>query len=559
MSSQVQTDNKNEKKTRGKNTKNSKQKVTNQHESVDTKSKEPTIEITNVNSQILDVNNIVPHMEKKTKGKKYIRYDNTGLNTSISAVKRILRREINYDEYKTLEDLTEKKTKKNDDVKEENIKTITWEDVNDFHKKVYNRAYQDNLHKYDKNLFSKRSKDEEWDTQRKSQCIRNKNKYLDEKLMISNVKSIDKELKVLEKIHKEYNDLKNIDSNQNRSEEDIKKDNEEEKTYKSKKQELMKSKEEFIRKRNEYLTKNNGINLYELNLAMYDKMYEGYEISRLPPNDINILREKVKQYKIRFGNDSYTIISAFLEYILLDLIKEILENCIIAGKNKINLEYCLHLNSKYYKLILINNIYNDTLVYLTNLEEVKNNKKNKSGPKDVGRPQKTETINNVNNQSKEQLESQNDENNFKSNCSSDYGNLFMDSIKNIIKHLKAKHDKNKISSSSNFRLFFNIFIINILKKISNILKNEINSRHVKTLNNSIILSSISNMLLLIDVDPTDCIKFIENKVETYNKLYEDRKKNRVGKNNNLGNNNKKGAKKNKSVSTDNVVDNIVKA
>ena len=102
-------------------------------------------------------------------------------------------------------------------------------------------------------------------------------------------------------------------------------------------------------------------------------------------------------------------------------------------------------------------------------------------------------------------------------------------IKEICKNVRIKMANDELNNedqvqkytniniSKDFKEFCSDLVIEFIMKLGQILKTEINTRHVKTVNSTIVKSMIYNIHSFCGVDPTSTFKFIDDKINIYNK------------------------------------------
>jgi hypothetical protein len=93
--------------------------------------------------------------------------------------------------------------------------------------------------------------------------------------------------------------------------------------------------------------------------------------------------------------------------------------------------------------------------------------------------------------------------------------------------------------SKHFKLFCSSLVVDLLLKLGNLLRIEILSRDIKTVNCNVVCSVLDIYFIVTDSNPDSMREYVQSKFNDYNRFISEKKEKHVGKNS-VGNSGKNG-------------------
>lgn len=248
----------------------------------------------------------------------------------------------------------------------------------------------------------------------------------------------------------------------------------------------------------EIYTDSDSFNLYDFNVG-YDKdFYADFDKSPFTkPSDSEWKDaiENISKLNIRFSNTSRVCISAFMDYIIEQLVTVGHKNC-VANSKQINLDHVISDVDEFplYKI-------------LHSLHTFKTAKKHLADIKLLTESDNTEEL--------KALTKQIDIFKFDS-CDLDKQYQFRHVVPDLYESVKLKLESTEsFTLSKIFKNFCSTIIYELLFTIGKMIKSEINSRNIKTVNGSVINVILSHIHTIYDIDELETNKYITKTLKTY--------------------------------------------
>jgi hypothetical protein len=259
------------------------------------------------------------------------------------------------------------------------------------------------------------------------------------------------------------------------------------------------------------LFSNDKFNLTEFNTKYNKKFYADMEDSSLDLTNLKgeALYEQcmyfINKRKIRFNSESKIFITAFIEYIIKQLVINGTKCCIDDKKKIIKLEHAIK----------------DVLPEFTMAPFVMSTPSYKKYLDDKEREEEEEED--------EEEEPKEDDDVAKANRKQQFKYYVSELCRNVRMELSAEDAKssadiedaplskfNQTSVSKVFKQFCSDVIIDLLHMFGNVLKVEIETRNVKTVNYLIISSLVQSSHMLHSLDFEETVQFIQDRYNIYN-------------------------------------------
>jgi hypothetical protein len=288
----------------------------------------------------------------------------------------------------------------------------------------------------------------------------------------------------------------------------------------------------------QYLFQNKVFDLTAFNLNYNNKFYDDMEDYK--PNwkeskgkelydyCINL----VNKHKIRFNTESRIFITAFVEFIIKQLVVNGTENCVFQKKKIIQLSHAVNNPSDKFTMFAFisnSNAYKQSLKLseddvaenkaISDAEEADDETEDEPEEENENDDDETEDVNSTEVLKKLQ---------FKYYVTELCRNVRME-LSNVDEVEASLSKYNQTSVSKGFKQFCSDVITELLQMFGNVLLNEVISREIRTVNYSVIDSLIKNSHTMHNLDYTETIKFIQEKYNIYNVFLAERKEERANK------------------------------
>lgn len=247
------------------------------------------------------------------------------------------------------------------------------------------------------------------------------------------------------------------------------------------------------------------------NSEFYDDMTSFNEDWKSLENEelYNYCIGSLNKSKIRFNSESMVFITALVEYIIKQLVTQGTLNCVSDGKKIIQLNHAVeHITRDFKAFPIISN----THVYKRYLKGETSNESEADDSGDDESHVSDDDNTDDDNDNDEKLDHNDRKLQFKYYVTELCRNVRME----ISKRDKSVEDDtqskyNQTSVSKDFKQFCSEAIIELLQIFGRVLKTEVITRDIKTVNYAIISALIHNVHTLYNLDSRDTISFIQEK------------------------------------------------
>jgi hypothetical protein len=273
-----------------------------------------------------------------------------------------------------------------------------------------------------------------------------------------------------------------------------------------------------------FLFSQRKFDLMKFNKSYDPKFYDGME-SKFDPKWTKLTDTKLFSYcntlinksKVRFNADSKVFVTAFIEYIVKQLVINGTQNCINSNKKIIQLPHALDtISSEFvmFPFIASTNAYKKYFAHKDKKESKKESKKEDDDEDDEDDDE---------DDASETSEPSSDENpkvTRQTQFRYYVGELFRDvrmelSDADSTVETAELSKFNQTSVSKNLKQFCTDVILELLHMFGSILKTEVMTRSLKTVNYSIIAALVYNCHLVHNIEFKNTIKFIQDKNNIY--------------------------------------------
>ena len=226
----------------------------------------------------------------------------------------------------------------------------------------------------------------------------------------------------------------------------------------------------------------------------------------------------VNKMKVRFNSESKVFVTAFIECIVKQLVVNGTVNCVQEGKKIIKLEHALQTTNADFKELF--SLY-PLITHLPTFTQYKENQLNVVDTGEVS----TENVDSVDN-----VESMDDD-----HVDRKYKfNHYVSELCRTVKNELSRKDKPNNETESNyyttsvskvFKVFCSNLIVELIKVFGELLKIEVNSRNIKTVNYNVIhtLLQLVHTVHGLNNNLENTVEFIQEQYSVYQKFLENRK------------------------------------
>lgn len=256
---------------------------------------------------------------------------------------------------------------------------------------------------------------------------------------------------------------------------------------------------------------------FYVNMTEYNANWKDLENEELYSYCVNL----VTKNKVRFNSESKVYITAFVEYIIKQLVINGTINCVSDKKKIIQLNHAVNDISPEFSLFPF---ISNTDVYRKYMHPDNNSSSSDDELEEGEIPEEDEEDDNDDDDEEGEIKSVDS----KSDRKLQFKYYVAELCRNVRMELSKKDDDyltslyNQTSVSKVFNQFCSDVIIELLHRFGKVLKTEVVTRDVKTVNYSIVSALIYNSHILFGLESDNTVQFIQEKYNLHNVYLNDR-------------------------------------